>query len=300
MRRSTAGGAIRVHAPAKLNLGLEVLGPRADGFHNLATILQTIALYDTVTLSPAGAVSVDCADPALATTDNLIVRAVERLRGTLGESRGALVHLAKAIPVAAGLGGASSDAAAALLSARALWQSPAADDLLVAIGAEIGSDVPFFFHGGTALATGRGDELAALPPIGDCWFVVVSPRLAIPEKTARLYRALHQSDYSDGALVRAQAARLRLQQPVDPSLLGNAFTRPLTALFPELSELGATMRRAGAPHVALSGAGPSHYTIVTDPKQAARLASTLRAALRQNAQVNLVSPVGNPPIPVAT
>ena len=295
-----AAGTISLQTPAKLNLGLEIRGRRADGFHEIATILQAITIFDRVTLTDAAGISVTCDEPGLATSDNLAVRAVERLRARIYEPRGARIQLEKAIPVAAGLGGASSDAAAALLAARALWRTQTSDALLLEIGAAIGSDVPFFLRGGTALATGRGEKLAPLPAPSGHWFVIVAPHLVIRRKTATLYRALGPADFSDGAAVQAQAGRLRRQQPIDRSLLVNPFTRPLTEIAPELVAIASLMHELGAPDVALSGAGPSHYTVLTDSEQAMTLANRLKDALSGKASVILAEPVVKPASLVAT
>ena len=290
---------VTIRAPAKLNLGLEVVGRRPDGYHDLVTIFQAVSVFDDVTLTPAPDLDVASDDPGLAGPDNLAFGALVALRTRLGTSQGASVRLTKRIPVAAGLGGASSDAAATLLGARRLWDAAVADEDLAELAAALGSDVPFFLRGGTVLATGRGERLEPLPPPA-VWFVVVTPAVALPRKTATLYAALTPADLSDGRDVRRQARRLRAGEPLAPDLLRNAFTRPLAALRPGLAELPTVMRRHGAPVVALSGAGPSHYAVVDDPEGAARLATTLAEVFGEAARVVACEPVANPPRPVAT
>jgi len=273
---------VAIRAPAKLNLGLAVLGRRSDGFHEILTILQAIGRYDDLALAldvGRPGVWIDGDDPAAAREVNLALMAAERLRETTtgGESGGLRLALTKRIPVAAGLGGASSDAAAALLGTRRLLALDLADDALAEVAGGLGSDVPFFLLGGTALAAGRGEDLSALPTPPDLWFVVVAPPLAQPiaRKTASLYAALGDHDFGDGADVRAQAVRLQAGEPLDPELLGNAFARPLLKLRPELNEIQETMRRVAGRAVALSGAGPSHYVSFNDPEAAADLAGRL-------------------------
>jgi len=264
------------------------------------TIFQTVALLDRLTLAPAPDLRLGCDDPALAGPDNLALRALARLRDRVGTTAGAHLRLEKNIPVAAGLGGASSDAAAALLAARRLWSALIADEELFELAAELGSDVPFFLRGGTALATGRGERLETLPAPAGLWFVIVSPAVAVPRKTATLYAALTQRDFSDGTRVERQAARLRADLPLAPELLVNAFARPLAALRPELEELPELMRAAGAPAVALSGAGPSHYAVLDDPEAARRLATRLSERLGPLAAVRVTTPWAEPPQPAAT
>lgn len=291
---------LTVRAPAKLNLGLEVIGRRPDGYHDLATIFQAITLYDDLTLSPAPDLRLDADDRTLIGPDNLALLALSALRQRASLADGAALRLVKRIPVAAGLGGASSDAAAALLAARRLWQAPLNDDDLLRLAADLGSDVSFFLWGGTALASGRGERLAPLPPPLGVRFVVVSPTVVLPRKTASLYAALAPADFSDGSRVREQAARLRRGEPLAPALLANAFARPLSRLLPDLAALPDQMRRHGASTVALSGAGPSHYAPVSDPEAAHHLAATLAAALGDRARVAVAAPATEPPVIEAT
>ena len=148
---------LTIRAFAKINLTLEVLGKRANGYHEVATVMQTIDLCDELTLEPSSGVSLRCSDPALETTDNLVLRAANLLREHAGGDSGAGMYLRKSIPVAAGLGGGSSDAAAALVGLRELWNLEEAVPDLRPLAAALGSDVPFFLSGGTAIAEGRGD-----------------------------------------------------------------------------------------------------------------------------------------------
>jgi 4-diphosphocytidyl-2-C-methyl-D-erythritol kinase len=296
---STESGArqIVIDAPAKLNLGLEVIGRRADGFHEIATILLTIDLYDRVTLSPANGLELSCDDDSLADEENLALRALRLLRDETNHPSGARIHLCKRIPTAAGLGGASSDAAAALLGGRALWQQDVSDARIQDLSAHLGSDVPFFLRGGCAIGSGRGDllEPLPLPAPASLWFVVVVPDLRIPTKTASLYALLNEDDFSDGSLIAAHAARLRSGLAPDPMLLGNTFARPLYAMVPELAALSDIMREAGAESVAISGAGPAHYSVLTDANQAGRIAGSLRDDLGDRAQVIVARPAAARP-----
>lgn len=292
---------VQIAAPAKLNLGLEVIGRRPDGFHDIVTVFQAISLADTLSLTPASAVTLTSDDATLASDDNLIVRAMTRLRAASGATAGAAIHLAKRIPVAAGLGGASSNAASALLAGRQLWGAAVPDAHLHRLAAELGSDVPFFLRGGTALGTGRGGDLTPLAPLTGVWFVVVSPQLAIPRKTPSLYATLEPGDFSDGMAVRRLASRVADEPRALPDALPpNAFARPLYALWPDLADLPAAMRAAGAVTVGLSGAGPSHFALVDDPDRGAAIVARLHAALGDRAAVTLATPVNKPPAPVAT
>ncbi len=286
---------LSILAPAKLNLGLEVVGRRADGFHDIVTIMQAIGLTDRLTLQPFPSLRFTCSDPALEREDNLALAALRALQVEAGVDQGGWLHLDKAIPAAAGLGGASSDAAAALLLARHYWAPNLADERLAPIAASLGSDVPFFLHGSTALASGRGERLEALPAPNTPWFVVATPPVAIPRKTATLYGALAPTDFSSGGHVRQQAAQLHSTGSLDPALLRNAFCAPLYRLQPEIERVPDAFRRAGAPFVALSGAGPSHYTAVDNEATARAIAHGLTDLLEAGTTVHACRPLNQRP-----
>src|SRR6476469_7269340 len=181
----TAAGAspvppetVRVSAPAKVNLFLEVLGKRADGYHEIATLMLAIDLEDELDVAPAesGELSLTCDDPALPTgPENLVLKAASRLRAETGTSAGARIHLRKRIPWAAGLGGGSSDAAAALEGLNELWKLGLSTAALARVGSDIGSDVPFFLNGPAAWCTGRGEVVTPVKVGKPLDLVLVKP-----------------------------------------------------------------------------------------------------------------------------
>jgi 4-diphosphocytidyl-2-C-methyl-D-erythritol kinase len=188
--RPTADG-VEVLAPAKLNLFLEVLGKRPDGYHELESLMVAVDLHDALTLAddPSGAITLRCDDPSLPTDrGNLVVRAAERLRAASGCTRGAAIELRKAIPAQAGLAGGSSDAAAALVALDRLWELRTPPGRLSELAGEIGSDVPFFLHGPAAVCRGRGERVEAVAPPGPLHFVLVCPEVGL--STADVYRHL--------------------------------------------------------------------------------------------------------------
>lgn len=261
--------AVRVDAPAKINLGLEILGRRDDGYHEIRSILAMVDLADTLTLITSGegrASTIEGMD--LEGEANLIGRAANLLGIGLG------VTIEKRIPMAAGLGGASADAAATLQAGNALTEERRLPHELSELASRLGSDVPFFLGSPCALASGRGTDLSSLP-VPDGWLVLVSPDIAIPGKTARLYGELQPADFTNGKMIHEQAARLRQGAPVAPGLLHNAFSDALLRIAPEVADLQRLMRQAGCPFVALSGAGPTHYTIVSSAEEAAAIAARL-------------------------
>jgi len=263
----------RIEAPAKINLGLEILERRTDGYHEIRSILAMVDLADTLTISRSDRTG----DPAVRIAgmqndgeDNLIAKAANQLAQALD------VQIVKRIPVAAGLGGASSDAAATLLAANEMRDDPLTPDKLRGLAATLGSDISFFLGAPCAIVSGRGTKLDPLaPPEG--WIVLATPSVEIPAKTRTLYGSLVPSDFSDGSRILSQATAIRSGDPLDSSLLGNAFSRGLKALLPSVDDLERDMSLAGAPFVALSGAGPTHYTVVSTRQQACDIAGALIA-----------------------
>lgn len=270
--RVTVREPLVVLAPAKLNLGLEVLGKRPDGYHDLVTILQTIDLSDRLVLEPAPRLTYQ---PPSGMGDEVVARALRSLaeKGVVIEAR---LSLEKRIPVAAGLGGGSSDAGTLL---GAFMHAGLPRSLATAIATQLGSDVPFFLDGGTALARGRGTDLEPLPPPSG-WFVLVVPELTLTHKTRQLYAALTPADYSDGLATLRQAERLRLRQDLDPQLVRNAFLRPLLAFEAVRRTLDA-FTAAGARWAWPSGSGPAVFTWCPRREAAEQLTLALeRSGLR--------------------
>ncbi|MGI8486218.1 MAG: 4-(cytidine 5'-diphospho)-2-C-methyl-D-erythritol kinase [Thermomicrobiales bacterium] len=271
---------VRIEAPAKINLGLEILGRRQDGYHEIRSILAMIDLTDTLTISPipSNDLTSQIVGMDIEPDDNLIVKASHLLGQSLH------VEIDKHIPMAAGLGGASSDAAATLFAGNALQAHSLSTKELLTLAGRIGSDVPFFLGSPCAMVSATGTDLTPLPaPSG--WIVLATPALTIPQKTATLYANLRPADFSDGSSIATQADRLRTSQELDTALLRNAFSRALDDSFPELQQLKHSMRDAGCPFVALSGAGPTHYTIVKTKQAADRIAANLHLPLSSGARV---------------
>lgn len=265
--------SVLVLTPAKINLGLEIIRRREDGYHEIATILQSVSVFDRLVFRPATELSLslttqnrsirhDTVIDELGAKRNLVMAAAQLLRERLGLQLGAAIELRKRIPVAAGLGGASSDAAACLQALCTLWGVNPPSAFLAQLAAELGSDVAFFISGGTALATGRGEVLTRLPNPCFSWYVIATPVRHLGQKTAVLYSMLRPEDFSSGNRIEHLAAAIRRGLPPDPWLLGNAFSRAVAQVFPETNALQAALLEAGAPFVALSGAGPAHYTAV--------------------------------------
>lgn len=254
-----AASSATISAPAKINLGLEILGKRADGFHEIRTLMAMLEFGDHLTLSTAPESTVHGV-PGVGQHTNLISRAIDVFGRTGVMPTGICVSAIKRIPMAAGLGGASADAAATLRGLNAMASVPLPDDVLLELAASLGNDVPFFLGSPLALASGTGTDLSAVPPVPFDVLLIV-PHLTIPNKTGTLYGMLNASDYTDGSLIEDGAGSLADGQVPDQHAVANAFERPLYALAPDLTLLRQTLESLDCVAVGLSGAGPSHYVI---------------------------------------
>jgi 4-diphosphocytidyl-2-C-methyl-D-erythritol kinase len=283
------GTHLEVHAPAKLNLHLEILARRADGFHEIETLMLSLSLYDTLVFRPQASdlLTVDCRWTRGLTArfgsflgelpqveDNLVHRALRLLRERAGIRRGGDMQVWKRIPSQAGLGGASSDAAAALLVANAGWELNWPRERLATLAAELGSDVPFFLTGGAAICRGRGERIELLDRVPPLHVVVVRPATGlstpavykacrVPSEPTRIERIV--SAVQRGAVTQVAAALMnRLQDPAE-------------RLSPDVVRLRETFGRLACLGSQMSGSGSSYFGICRTATQARQVASRLRA-----------------------
>ncbi|MCH8989667.1 MAG: 4-(cytidine 5'-diphospho)-2-C-methyl-D-erythritol kinase [Chloroflexi bacterium] len=266
-------------AYAKLNLTFEVLGRRNDGFHQITTIMQTIGLADLIRIEPDSALVVECEYPELAGEKNLVWRAAVELAKIGNVEPTARITVEKHIPVGMGLGGGSSDAAAALLGLNLLWDLGLSVDELAPIAAGLGSDVSFFLWGGTALAQGRGEQITSLSPLPSLAVTLVFPDLAIPNKTATMYSRLTLGQFSDGGVTRQMVQILTAGQFVRESVSGlvfNAFSKVAAQSYPELAELCREVAEQGGPAMHLCGAGPALFALPSSEEEHQRIAELLQ------------------------
>ncbi|MFW6174502.1 MAG: 4-(cytidine 5'-diphospho)-2-C-methyl-D-erythritol kinase [Chloroflexota bacterium] len=256
-----SGSEFRLAAHAKVNLTLEILGKRRDGYHNLSTIMQTLDLHDDVEVSPADTLSVECDDPSLAGESNLAFAAARRLGEAAGVESGAGIRIVKRIPVAAGLAGGSSDAAAVLRGLNRLWGLEMSHGALEEVAASVGSDVPFFLTGGTALVQGRGEHVVALPPAPIDWVVVLSPDIRVENKTRALYGRLTEGDFTRGVLTHKLAGRIRGGGDAPSQFFFNAFEPHAEAAYTGFAEAREAFKRVGAAGILMCGAGPAMFAV---------------------------------------
>lgn len=246
-----------VNASAKVNLTLEVLGKRPDGYHEIATVMQAVDLSDQVVLEDARSLMLETDAAGVPTgADNLVMRAAALLREAAGVDRGARIRLAKRIPVAAGLGGGSSDAAATLWGLNRLWGVRWGGERLSELAVRLGMDVPFFLGRGRALATGRGERIERLPGGGAYALVLVNPNIALPAR--EVYGRVTEAVFSDGSRVPAMLKALeRRNAAVVAASLYNGLETVVEPAWPVVGRIKAALASAGALGAVMSGSGPT-------------------------------------------
>ncbi len=255
-------------AHAKVNLSLEILGKRPDGFHEILTIMQTIELHDELEIHPSDTISLDCTDARLNSPDNLVLQAAHRLRSRYKVAAGCAVRLRKRIPVGAGLGGGSSDAARTLCALNELWSIRLSLNELAAIAAEIGSDVPFFLRGGTALVSGRGETVEPLAPPSTSWYTLVNPLVHVP--TAQVYGALRSSEWSDGSRTRELAHAI--DAGGDARIGVNSLAQPVFRQYPKCEHAFRAVSKFAPRRTLVSGSGPTIAALCESREQAVLIA----------------------------
>jgi len=270
--------SVTLRAFAKVNLSLRIKGRRPDGFHDVQTILQAIDLFDRVTCQTCrGPFAIRCTTPGVPTDrTNLVWSAAQQLWSAAGrdaEPRDAVVVLEKQIPMQAGLGGGSSDAAAALLGLRRLWKLRVTDEALSAMASRIGSDVPYFLVGGTALGLGRGEEVYLLEDLPRHWVVLVLPPFGIATKDAYAWLDAKRGREGFSAAIAETPSR-----PLSylPGPLANDLEAPVVERHPVVGQLRDRLREEGALLAAMSGSGSTVFGVFTAERVARAAARKLR------------------------
>ncbi len=260
------------HSCAKVNLALSVLGRRADGYHEIRTIFQTIGLWDDLEFRPSAGLELSCEGlQGVRAEDNLVYKAASLLSETLSGNRGVSITLRKRIPAGAGLGGGSGNAAVTLLALRRFWGVDISDGELAGIAARLGSDVPFFLGGGTALGSGRGEQIQPLRDLPRAHLVVIFP--AVHVSTAEAYRSLNL-----GLTYAAEDHRIqRFYGPLQEGSCGwtgifNDFEASILAAHPPIREAKELLMERGATASLLSGSGSSVFGFFPDEESASAAA----------------------------
>lgn len=251
--------AIFVPAWAKINLTLSVLGRRDDGYHALASVMQTISLSDTLRIQVTDEDGITCAVdvPGLRGDDNLALRAARLLRNEGYLKDGAALELRKEIPAQGGLGGGSSDAAAVLVALNRLCALGLSQTRLEELAARLGSDVPFFIHGGAALIEGRGEIVTPLPDCEPLWLLIAHPPVSI--STAVVFQSLTPSEYGNTQDTDALVEAIRSGSQLPFERLSNTLEPLVMSNWPEVASTRDGLLKAGAPIVRMSGSGPTLF-----------------------------------------
>lgn len=256
---------LTIRAPAKLNLTLEVLEKRPDGFHEMRSVLQAIDLYDTLHFESGRGVSFQCDMEGWSAEESLVSKAASLMQEVAGDSQGAVITIEKRIPLMSGLGGDSSDTVAVLRGLNKLWGLGLPKEKLLELAAQLGSDVFFFLHGGTALVEGRGEKVTPLPSLPKMWVVIIVPDVPVKAgKTARMYAGLKDSYYTDGNITEKLVTVLKEGKGFRLSMLFNVFENIAFDDFNIRRVYVEHLIKLGAPHVHLAGSGPALFTMFDD------------------------------------
>jgi 4-diphosphocytidyl-2-C-methyl-D-erythritol kinase len=274
---------LRVPAFAKINLGLEVLGTRQDGYHELRTLFQTIDLHDDIELRPGGSdITVRCDHPGVpAGAENLAVRAAAELRRFVKKTDGLEIAITKRIPVAGGLGGGSSNAAAVLMGLDHMWRLGLGPAGLHPLARRIGADVPFFLMGGTALGLGRGDEVYPLRRQVRAHVVVADP--GRPLSTAAVFRRVDRSltprenSHTIFRFISRDLEGKGTAFPIPSNDLEEAALEEAPDLADQVRRIRGILVREGAVSASLSGSGSSYFGLFDDSQRARRASAALDA-----------------------
>ncbi len=279
---------LTILAPAKLNLTLEILGKRSDGYHEIRSVFQTINLCDRLRFQPNRQVAFKCDMPDWVPEKSLVARAVSLLQENYKIPQGAAIEVRKHIPLVSGLGGDSSDAVATLLGLNELWKLGLSREKLLGLAACLGSDATFFLYGGTALVEGRGEVVTPLTPLTQHWVVLVVPDVPrLPEKTKQLYASLRTSHYTDGQITQQMMKEIKASR--EPSTLFNTFENVAFTLFPGLKLYRDHILKMGVPHAHLAGSGPTLFALFKEKARAEELYTRCR---QQKMETYLVETLG--------
>ncbi|MBL3645252.1 4-(cytidine 5'-diphospho)-2-C-methyl-D-erythritol kinase [Peribacillus frigoritolerans] len=281
-------------APAKINLALDVLFKRPDGYHEVEMIMTTVDLADRIELKEITGNHIQILSHNRFVPDdhrNLAYQAAFILKERFGINKGVSITIEKNIPVAAGLAGGSSDAAATLRGLNRLWNLGLSMDELAEIGAEIGSDVSFCVYGGTALARGRGEKITHLPAPPKCWVILAKPTIGV--STADIYKRLQTSKMEHPDVPGMISAIMENNYHDVCEGLGNVLEQVTLQLYPEVANIKDQMKTFGADSVLMSGSGPTVFGLVEHDSRMQRIYNGLRGFCDQVYAVRLLGDRNN-------
>jgi 4-diphosphocytidyl-2-C-methyl-D-erythritol kinase len=285
-------------SPCKINLFLDVVGRRPDGYHEVVTIIEPLALYDRILFRSArSGIAVTADHPQVPGGEaNIVHRAARLLRQAAGEEKGVAIRIEKNIPVAAGLGGGSGNAAATLLALNELWNLGLSLPVLTTIAGKLGADVPFFLQPRTSLWRGRGEIGEPLPPAPPFSAVLINP--AFPLSTRRAYAELAVSGPGRPPhphLTRVVSALERSDLDALAGSLYNRFQESLAARYPRIRELLDFFRAQNAGGTLLSGSGPTVIALAAEKERADQLAADARGVFPETYRIVVAANLPSPP-----
>ena len=280
---------LRVRSYAKINLGLRILGERPDHYHEIETVFQLIDLSDTIEflISPSPNIELSTNYSFLSNESNLIVKAAKLLRATYQVSQGIRVKLTKNIPVGGGLGGGSSNAAITLWSLQKIWDLPCTPNELQLLGGQLGSDIPFFFTGGCAHATGKGEVLTEFPFSGNYWVVTITPNFGI--STAWAYQNLTLTKFDKNLKLISLISENLPALDQWSSVFTNDFEPTVLERYPEIGQNKEDLKKLKADFCSLSGSGGTVYGVFETEEKAQGAFSTL--VKKKNCNVHICRPI---------
>jgi 4-diphosphocytidyl-2-C-methyl-D-erythritol kinase len=256
-------------APAKINLTLETLKKRPDGFHEIRSVVQTIDFGDKIKIGPSPRLEIKCNLPEWSASRSLVNKAISLLKNSTGVNQGALIEIEKRIPLCSGLGGDSSNAAAVLRGLNLQWNLKLSLRDLISYGAQLGSDVPLFLYGGTVLIEGRGEKIRPLRPMPHMTVILLIPQILKPEnKTQQMYAQLSVRNYTPGTITEDFINMLEGRATKPGMGLYNVFDEVAFKFFAGLSEFRRKFQQAGAADVHVAGSGPTLFTLTRDDVKA--------------------------------
>jgi len=267
---------IRLRAHAKINLYLDVIGERRDGYHDIRSIMQSLALADELVISKADELKLSLSGEfKVPVENNLVLRVARALRDETGNKEGALIVLDKKVPVAAGLGGGSADAAAALIGLNMLWGLDLSPSDLQIVGGKIGADIPFCLQGGICLVEGKGDKVSPLPYDFKAHVVIAKPFFSL--STADVYSSFDKVGSTGISSIESINAALGGGRLRNVSvLLANALEKVVILKYPLINEIKERALQTGALGVLMSGSGSSVFAIAESEKVAHKIAASLK------------------------
>ena len=278
-----------VKAPAKINLTLDVLYKRPDNYHEVEMIMTTVDLSDRIGLEsrPDGVIEILSADRFVPSDNrNFAYQAAQLIKDIYGITEGVSISIEKEIPIAAGLAGGSSDAAATLKGLNELWDLGLTIDELAELGSQIGSDVSFCVYGGTALATGRGEKIKELTAPPACWVVLAKPKIGV--STADVYGGLNVDKIEHPNTKQMIQAIETDNYDLMCASLGNVLESVTFELHPEVVVIKEQMKRFGADAVLMSGSGPTVFGLVDNESRISRIYNGLRGFCEEVYAVRLL------------